>query len=87
MAGALEVGRQRGHGDGWWAGMPTAPAATALAGALEGGGLRLRRRWLVRWKANGSEGDGDGWWAGMPTAPAETPPPADQKEQELNRGI
>ena len=36
--------------------MPTAPDEMAMAGALEGGGLRLRRRWLVRWKADGREG-------------------------------
>ena len=53
MAGALEGGRQRGHGDGWCAGMPTAQAETAMAGGLEGGRLRLRRRWLVGWKADG----------------------------------
>jgi len=63
MAGGLEGRRLRlmgwkadgreGHGDGSWAGRRTAATATAKAGALEVGRLRLQRRWLVGWKADG----------------------------------
>ena len=61
MSGGLRDGRRR-----------TAATVTAMAGGLECRRLRLRWRWLVGWKADGSGCSGAGWWAGRRTAAAAT---------------